>query len=369
MNRQNCSHLFATDQLFQRTPTGTCDSSIIVFAALYPVLLIIRLTAAISRCQRFYSRRKGGKTQKNSPILPLLSLVYVLTKIVFFLLVIQNVVNVFDGWTFSIFSLVFLFFAATYFLELLRIVRLGTRIGSYNDSISNHSLEAFDRIGLLLVILSVTSAIAISVLLVILSPIFPEHDILFGVIGFASKGLFLCFVTFGLLWQIQRCYGVISSKMPDSQRKANALQRLRQAQINYRLFGFLSALFFFLLASEIFPWYWYVVLGVTGVPEALSQVVLECKMRKMVKPSSSSHTDGTKGFQKNVEPTSSSNNHNRTASEEFNRRLSLGMRKKMKKAKFRLNLSRVTEVSENHSIQSDAQLNLFENSNIPTISE
>ena len=361
MDTTNCSDLFATDRILIRTPVGTCNSSLVFFYVFYVVVLVLRYTAAFLRWKRHLNRKRHRLL--TSPLSPILSFMTANMQAIFFFLIFQNTANVNNGISFSLFSLTFLPFASQYFLELYRLVRLGTRIGAMNDpELKNSSVEVFDQFGTFLVFVAGLSVIVASVALIFLSPIFPEHDILLGTIGFASKGLFLALITVGIIWQMKRCAKVIEVKMPDSLKKTQALKKIRYGEISYASFGFLTAIFFFLLASQIFPWYWYIVMIFTGGFETLGSIILECR-RTALRP----HTSSTN---QNHDSLASPSKVKSNSSQKSDRNLSLGLKpRKFNRKRFRLNLSRVTEVSESQSkleatVQENAEISL-----VPTIQE
>ena len=339
MDPTNCTAGIVTDRLFMRTPIGTCNSSIVGFEVFFGVVLILRFSAAFLRYRRHLQRKK--RRLLTSPISPILSFLTVFLQALFFSLAMRNVITVDNGLSFSVFSLVFLSFGCQYIIELYRLVRLGSRIGTFhlNDRQSSSALESFDRLGLILVFFSGISVIVITVTLVFLSPSYPQYDILLGTIGFASKGVFQGLVTFAIVWQMRRCMIVIRQKMPDSILKTKALRKLCYGMMSYSTFGLFTATFFLLLAAQVFPWYWYLVLGLTGGIETIGHVLLEIRRSVHLIPNSSAMhytTNNNNKYEKN----------NPISRTDMQRRFPLGIKSKFRRPTFRTKLSRVTEVSE-----------------------
>ena len=227
----------------------------------------------------------------SSPLLSYLAFLLAIFETFTFLLCLYDVANADNGWSFSLYSLIFLSFSLSYIIEFLRVVRLGLQIGNIRNvnskgenELEEHQrqqLKALDGFLLLVVVLSALSVVVMSIALIILSPVFPEYEVTLAVIGFTSKGFFLVFVTLGILWHLQRCHIFVKRNMPDSPIKERALRKFRFGQLSYAIFGLLPTLYYFLLASRSFPWYWYCLFGISGILEIAGQIVLEFRKRNV----------------------------------------------------------------------------------------
>ena len=373
MNQVNCSAYFATDRLFMKTPPGTCNSSLLAFY-FFSLVVILRYIPAYLRWKRYAYRRQTKQFTSALPVF--LSILFCIVQTVTFFLILFDVINVDNGWSFSLYSVNFAIFATSYFIDFLRIVRLGIQIGAVplvadatsDISVSKdavRSIQSFDGVGLILLLLSGISMIIMTVALIILSPIFPSHEIVLGVIGFVSKGFFIVFVTTGLIWQLERCYRFVSIKMPENNNmKVRALKKFRVGQLSYFLFGYLPCIYYFLLASQIFPWYWYCLFGLSALIETSNQVVLECRKGSMRyystqstharqqlphnQPQSPQRQHDGQVYNSKETSSAATSNYDSSGANERKQRTFLGLGIHTKKFRspnrnFRLNLSKVTE--------------------------
>jgi len=138
------------------------------------------------------------------------------------------------------------------------MVRLGAKIVMVSKDLGNtSSLEKMDRSGYILISIAAFFLFLTSTVLIFAGPIYPEDDLLFGRIGWASKGAFQICISLGLMWQMQRCYTFIQERLPDaSPKKKDVLHRLKRTQQHYFIFGMTIAIFFLLLAARVLLWYW-----------------------------------------------------------------------------------------------------------------
>ena len=255
MDTTNCSAFWGTDQLFQRTPQGTCNSSLIFVWVFYGVITLgIRFIASTRKWLSHFERKR--KNLKTSALGPTISLSLSISYTLFLVLFLTNIINVFNGFSFSLYTVCYLLFAAMYSLSLFRMVRLGAKFVSVsNKELGNTSaLEKFDKWGLFFIGSAALAATLMSIVLIIVGPIMPDKDELLGQIGWASKGGFQFFITLGLIWQLQRCYFLVSLKLPNSDMKILVLRKLRRSQLHYTIFGMGLAVFYFILAAQLIPW-------------------------------------------------------------------------------------------------------------------
>jgi hypothetical protein len=254
MNFVNCSQYFGTDHLFEDVPSETCDSPIVAVALINGTIIISKTFASIYKWRRYFQRKEQNlRADLKGPLLAsFLTLCYILF-LIFFL---TDTINVTNGLSFALYTVSYLFFAASFTLYLVRMVRLGTRIATVSKDLEHSPvLEKFDRFGYIFVGCAAVALTVTSVILVIVGPIHPESYVLYGSIGWASKGLFQLFITLALIWQIQRCYLAIQKQMPESKKKTVVLARLRRNQWHVFL-GLTVAVYYIVLSTRVIFWYW-----------------------------------------------------------------------------------------------------------------
>ena len=190
MNTENCSFGWATDNVFQSTPTLDCSSSIIAYYVVCMALFFLRF---LSFLRRYYNwKRQTSSKERSKAKYSISSLISFATTFLFLLLILLpglNIANVENGISFALFSLAFIPFVFDLSLSLFRLVRLGKKIIPLmiEDVDQLNHLQQFEKVGTLLFSLQTFSALASSVLLVILGPTLPEYDHVFARIGFAFK--------------------------------------------------------------------------------------------------------------------------------------------------------------------------------------
>lgn len=255
MNRENCSDGFATDRVFERTPLGSCDTPLVPVYAVTVLILVLRSVAAAKKWWNYYQRKlQRVKTSSLGPVLATcLATSYACVAILFTV----DVINVDNGFSFAAYSLGYLFFAAIYSLSLLRMVRLGTKIITAAKELGNDkSLEHFDCSGYFLLTLAATALFLMSIVLIFIGPIFPEHSVLLGQIGWSSKGVFQGLITLGLMRQLERCHTLVEKRMSKTVLKIAVQRKLRFSQLHYFCFGMPYAIFYVLLGTRAILWYW-----------------------------------------------------------------------------------------------------------------
>lgn len=190
MNSKNCSFGWATDNIFQRTPTLDCSSNLIAFWTVTSFLSFIRLLSAIRRYYTWKTQTPSKERPKTR--FPYSSIISFSDTLFFLLCCILSgldIINVYNGFSFAFISLVFIPFVFDLSISLLRLVRLGKKIIPLvaEDVDELNELQKFEKIGSVLFLIQTFSALTSSVLLMIISPIFPEHDLVLAQIGFGLK--------------------------------------------------------------------------------------------------------------------------------------------------------------------------------------
>jgi hypothetical protein len=235
------------------------------------------------------------------------------------------------------------------------MVRLGAKIATVTKDLGNtKALERFDRSGYFLVFVAAAGLFLMSAVLILAGPIQPEEDLLFGIVGWASKGLFQLCITLGLIWQLQRCHSHVKAQMPESQRKLSILAKLRRSQIHYLLFGFGLAVYYVLLASRVILWYWWAVVGLTAFGESMSAFVFEFRNWRGTSSQKSTATQlvGGHGDQQPLHHHVKSSIHDSDFEGSQDRGMPLGLgivTSKFARKPYRAKMTRVTEASENRT--------------------
>jgi len=357
MDYTNCSMFLGTDHLFQASPPGTCDSSLIFVWVVYGLILLLRFIAAGKKWEKHFKRKREGL--KTSPLGPVLVISLAISYLIFLILFLTNLITIENGFSFSAYTICYLYFAALYSLSLFRMVRLGAKIVSLSKEQldpNSPSLEKLDRFGYFFVGIAFFGLLVMSTVLIFAGPIHPESDVLFGQIGWASKGVFQMCISCGLIWQLQRCHILISKKMPYSPRQVQILARLRRNQFHYTIFGASIGFYYYLLAARVFPWYWWTVVGITSFAESMAAFVFEFRAWY---PGNGSATRATTNNNNQIvavpnplksDNSSQENSQEKSSSElqQPQQRMGLGILNIASKRNktFKANMTRVTEVSE-----------------------
>ena len=105
----------------------------------------------------------------SSPLLSYLAFLLAIIETFTFFLCLYDVANAENGWSFSLYSLIFLSFSLSYIIDFLRVVRLGLQIGNISNvnfkgenEVEEHQrqqLQALDGFLLLVVVLSALSVV------------------------------------------------------------------------------------------------------------------------------------------------------------------------------------------------------------------
>jgi hypothetical protein len=196
MDPTGCPPYLATDSIFQRT-SPVCGSSLIAYWVVTMLIAIIRSIGAYHRVKIWLKRRRivdqrKKRLQTNQILgLPIPQVSSVFASIVYYIMFILpglNIANVYNGIPFSLFSLAFLPAMMDFVLMLLKLVRLGKKIiplSLQGDELAH--LEKFDSLGMFMLFLQAFSLTGSSLVLIILSPVMPQHDYILGTCGWAFK--------------------------------------------------------------------------------------------------------------------------------------------------------------------------------------
>lgn len=203
MDTTSCPPGMATDRAFLRNvPVGTCDVNVATFWGIVLSIAIARTIGFLGKVRNYVST--VGFTFKPRRVFSLLvSLSSTVSYHLMAILLGLNIVNAENGWSFTVYSIGYFSFIVDFSMMLFKIVRLGRRViplprNQMTNSETDY-LAKFTRTGMVLAFLQIIMACVSSVALIILSPIFPEHELLLGTIGFASKGIFQILCTLGMV--------------------------------------------------------------------------------------------------------------------------------------------------------------------------
>jgi hypothetical protein len=192
MDVTGCPEGFATDKVFIANPVVLCDVNLAVFWSMVMLVCFIRLMAFALKTHS-YVKVNGCRFVKRRSISMFVSVWSVLSYFLSSILVGVNVGNAANGWSFAFYSFTYLSFIVDFTMMLFKIVRLGKGVIALpkNQDMGNTDhLSKFTGIMMIIVFLQIALAVVSSITLIILSPIYPEQEYVFGTIGFASKGIF-----------------------------------------------------------------------------------------------------------------------------------------------------------------------------------
>jgi len=288
MNRTGCPADLATDGAFQAATVGACDTNIIGFYV-YTLLFVAGLKF-VSALKQFSNWMSRPTHKRKIPRGPLNSLMFCTVLIILAVLVGENIVNYKNGFSFSLFSVGFMNFVWSYSVGLKRLVSLGEKIipKSSRGTSASSQLANFDGLGKVLFTIQTISAVVSSVVLIVLSPIFTQNELVVSRIGFGSKGVFMAFCIGGYVYQFQRCIKTIRNVQDNAMvlKSDPAMKRdmdkvilkMRGNQMVHVLFGGPPALTFILLAAGAVPANVWVVFLVP-LMESLGSVMMEFAVR------------------------------------------------------------------------------------------
>ena len=299
MNTTGCAYPFATDEIFQLSSSAvSCNSSMVTFWFLAAFSLVLRLIPALKQALnwKLHSLKRAKvngmpKRRRNFPMAQITSMIEWTFFLVLFLLSGFNIVNMGNAWSLSLLSAAFLFFACSFTVSYVRFVRLGNRIlpRAHRTEENQKSLSTLDGFGKLALHVQIASLVFSSVILIIIGPIIPEHDVLLGKLAFAFKINFECFCVFGCIWQLERCKGAIFEVAADvkklqlkHQDYSQAIWTIRKNQVVYCLFAFPLTIVFALLICDVIPWTYQIVIVLPFLCESVAFMVqvFRCPQRK-----------------------------------------------------------------------------------------
>jgi len=123
-----------------------------------------------------------------------------------------NRANFSNGIAWSLYSLSYLPFAIGYTFFLYRMVGLGARIIPLKGIGSNQhqQLRSFNQLGKILMTFQIFSLFGSTTVLIMFSPIYPEYETSFVVVGISFKIVFMLVNGLGIVNQVERCIRTIN---------------------------------------------------------------------------------------------------------------------------------------------------------------
>jgi hypothetical protein len=261
MNCTGCPNKdFCTDGAFRESLPLECDTSLPGYYAYTFGIVGLKLIGLGKQVANWRYRHKG---LRKFPLGPFNTSIYIILLIIQNILIGENLVNFRTGTSFILYSIMFLFFAWIYSYGLIYLVNLGRKIfgKKHQEELSKSAdrLAKFDIFGRGMLFFQMFSLFASTLVLVVLSPILVDAELVLSRLGFGFKGAFVWFCMFGYLHQYSRCVAVIASTQKaaasitaQGSRKSELLQvikRMRRAQIAQFIAATPSALLFTLLAT------------------------------------------------------------------------------------------------------------------------
>jgi hypothetical protein len=290
MDTRNCTGSFASDGAFKDITTR-CDTDMNVYWSLSGVVIIwIGLHLLIN----FWIFIKKGKRTIPTSLWLVLSVYFFY---VFNILLIGfNIVKYTDGSALALFSISFTPLAMLSAMSYIKIVRLGAKIipMTLKNLESREALKKLNRLQVAFIVFQLSSIFGSTLLFVAIGPIIPQHEHVFGQVGFALKAFYFLFNLIGYIHQFERCVQVVKSIARDvehiqqsSQDYSKAINQMRFQQLIVTINGGPALLIWFFLAFDLLIWNVYVVYFLfvfLGLLNNIMFLILEViKMRRLEK--------------------------------------------------------------------------------------
>jgi len=299
----------ATDEAFRANIDGSCDTSFVGYYTFALITIAIKLLSVVKQFANWFQRPTH---RSKLPRGPLISLVFASSQLLFMFLIGFNLASYRNGVSFVLLSIGFLPFAHAYSIGLVRLVNLGEKIlpKSSRNAETIKRVTGFDGPGKLLFAIQVVSLVVSTVVLIVLSPILVEYEMVLSHVGFGTKALFMLFCIGGYVYHFERCIRAIQAVQRDVHqiKIANSgakepgdasdlrpvVRKMRLAQLPHLCGTSPAALIYLLIAVDAVPATVYTVIT-TILLEASGSVFLEFVVRRKAKtlaPPSSSRSGG-----------------------------------------------------------------------------
>jgi hypothetical protein len=327
MNTTNCETGFATDYTFQHPVDPlSCEVSLPLFWSVCGLIVIIRVSTALSKCYRFYrSTQQTEEVKKSSNVccrsfganisaserarnrsralLLFTSSASAVIYILMMCLVGENISSVDNGAPLALFTLSYLCFGIDYNITLFRIVRLGEKTIPIKSILeTNRRLSQFTILLKFLVIVQIILIVIGGVSGTIVILVFPHQYKPLSATTFGTFSVFHLIATITIIYQHQRCVAHLQALVKDDKTTSNkknmgavinagnhsgnsnnrkillAIYFLRRRQFAIFVFG--SACFLILLLLVLLEkWTWAFVIVGLALPEAMINFFFEFRLR------------------------------------------------------------------------------------------
>lgn len=294
MDTTGCPRFFATDTAFRSNVPGACDTSLIGFYVLGLVGVFLSFVASVKQTKNWLERPKHTSWFPRGPVN---SFIFSFCQLLSVILIGQNVISYYNGFSFMLASILFLNFAYSYSLGVIRLVSLGERIipKSKAESTQSHaSLGKFDGLGKLLFIFQTAFLFASSFALIILSPTMTQNEEVISRFGWGAKAVFIMLCQCGYWYQFERCIRVVrliqksdldadaAGKTARMEQLDMAVVRMRQNQATHVLASPAFFVFGLIAVGAIVGSIWSIY-GVT-VAQAIAALYFEFATKPKKKP-------------------------------------------------------------------------------------
>jgi hypothetical protein len=297
MDAAGCtSLLFATDNVFVSHPGDVCKTPTLAFIFVFVALVICKFFVNGMAWRLWFARQKAGarlrEFRNRLPIVPVLSAILCCLYLLLFLLTVTNVANASNGGATALYSIMFSIWGVSGLLLVKKLVRLGRRliplarspsvllqVQSMSSTVPPEAfenrlrlLDTFDSVMKVVVFIQLSLLLVASVIACTIGLIDPQgvwSRIVFGLIGCFGSMLFLL-----LHYHLERIVQAASfflSSIDTSRRndEVTGIERLirnmRMSQLLWFSTGTAMAIPHLLIAANILPPHWYIVVLMLSV--------------------------------------------------------------------------------------------------------
>jgi hypothetical protein len=175
MDARFCIPGWATDTTYEKNNIGDCGTSIIAFWIVSMTICIVRLICALKRGRTWNERWKAGLQHGRWPLAPIVSFLISILYANMFLMIGLNILNAWNGFSFTLLGLAFFLVSLDYIMSLLKLVRLGKKIIPMSVGDRGNHLNKFNKMGTVLFITQISTMLVGTIIFVIFCPLFPEE--------------------------------------------------------------------------------------------------------------------------------------------------------------------------------------------------
>ena len=327
---------WATDGIF-RLPASPdeCDSSVVAFWVVMGLLVVMRAAVLavqwVAWCRRGGSKRRRVVASPNAtvamerrvgkrlPVHATINTLYVLTLVALVVAAGLNGVSFANNASsFALYSVNFALFALTATLSFNTMRRLGAgamlsasarRNGGATDASTRFAqLATFDNVGRFVFTIQLASVLLSTVVFCVAGPLDAAHKRELAMFGFALKGTFILSLVLSITWHLQRGVRLLDGHIASSvhvrlgsseeslvRTMKHARTRVRRVQELMLVTGIPTSVFWILVAAEVLPWTWFVLMAVFGYIDLVVAAARDCFFSRPVRSSKSASSDGVGG--------------------------------------------------------------------------